>query len=368
MKIIKLGSILGCMAFCLSAQASDLTIPNEFKSGSPAVAAEVNANFNAAAAAVSDNNTQIGALNKSIEAMTITLQSSQQDLSDSVCDGFSYVKGFDLSGEVICSSDVPGTGYSRDLPSFQDDIVDLEIQGFALEKPVFLISGIGVDIERIPVSYSNRKGFVAGKNMEHDLVFETEGSDANILRASFSNNNFGTRSMAIIVTHLDGSEAFRFNLYEYYLAGYNERSNGRTRFTLSQSLPVNNTLEIESGDDVFGVANSNNLGIDTKVEVEGVTPNNFYPRVEADYEKQLLTFTYDIHEGQGLYYWMKATIEGRDNNRALSVILEKNGIETTRFNFYETFPVSWEIYEGLGLYDKVKARIVLSYDITEEAR
>ncbi len=47
------------IAFINNIQAADLTIPNTFTAGTPAVAAEVNANFTAVEGAVDDNNTNI---------------------------------------------------------------------------------------------------------------------------------------------------------------------------------------------------------------------------------------------------------------------------------------------------------------------
>ena len=56
--------LLACSSFLfvLSANASDLTTPNEFSAGTAAVAAEVNVNFAAVETAVNDNDARIGAL------------------------------------------------------------------------------------------------------------------------------------------------------------------------------------------------------------------------------------------------------------------------------------------------------------------
>ena len=50
--------VLG-ITFIYNIQAADLTIPNTFTAGTPAVAADVNANFTAVESAVDDNNTNI---------------------------------------------------------------------------------------------------------------------------------------------------------------------------------------------------------------------------------------------------------------------------------------------------------------------
>ena len=56
------------------AHASDLTIPNTFTANSPAVAAEVNANFSATETAVDDNNVRITANENAIAAIAAPLR------------------------------------------------------------------------------------------------------------------------------------------------------------------------------------------------------------------------------------------------------------------------------------------------------
>lgn len=58
--------------------ASEVTIPNTFSTGTPAVAAEVNANFTAAKTAVDDNHSRIAALETTVAALqaTITAQAA----------------------------------------------------------------------------------------------------------------------------------------------------------------------------------------------------------------------------------------------------------------------------------------------------
>jgi len=57
--LISIGTFTLLSLGSASALASDLTVPNEFVSGTPAVAADVNANFDAIEAAVDDNDTRI---------------------------------------------------------------------------------------------------------------------------------------------------------------------------------------------------------------------------------------------------------------------------------------------------------------------
>jgi len=66
--------IIGVIFFStVGASAGDLTIPNTFTSGTPAVAAEVNANFNETETAVDDNNLRIDENAADIEAISSAL-------------------------------------------------------------------------------------------------------------------------------------------------------------------------------------------------------------------------------------------------------------------------------------------------------
>jgi len=76
----------GLMVLSLSAQASDLTIPNQFTSGARAVAADVNANFDATAVSVNDNQAQltdllaqITTLSEGLNSLTATVTSLQTE-------------------------------------------------------------------------------------------------------------------------------------------------------------------------------------------------------------------------------------------------------------------------------------------------
>lgn len=79
-----------------SAQAGQLTIPNTFQANTPAVAAQVNANFNAVEIAVDDNHTRITALENGaasnttqiseLENQVMTLQNLVADLQAQVAD------------------------------------------------------------------------------------------------------------------------------------------------------------------------------------------------------------------------------------------------------------------------------------------
>ncbi len=63
------------------ASGSDITIPNTFQSGTPAVAAEVNANFTAVESAVDDNDSRIAALESAVSALQATVASQASTIA-----------------------------------------------------------------------------------------------------------------------------------------------------------------------------------------------------------------------------------------------------------------------------------------------
>ncbi len=337
----------------VNALADTVTIPNTFSSGTPAIAAEVNDNFSAIKTAVDDNDEKINQL--------------KDNLSNNICSGFSYVRGFNANNEVICSSDLSGTGYSRRLPVYQDNLTVLEIENYTVNKPVLIVSGLGIEIDRIRQFVDAAPDYVPGLNTEQDFVIEVDLADEPGLQSMFDNPPANNKTMSVIVRDLSATEVFRYNLFEYTPLEYVDVGNGRARFTFVQSLAANNTLQIESGqNNIFGNQISNNPNTDTLIEISGII-SNFYPQVEDDVTAKTLTLTYDINEGAGLYLWFKLTAEGAGVNRDISVIQQSGGIETSRKNYYEIFPVRWEIFEGFSLPQKIKARVVLSYDFSEDA-
>ncbi len=316
---------------------------------------------------VTANSKGITSNSKAISTLNFNALNYQQKLSGSNCDGFSYVQGFDDESNVICSTDILGTGYSRKAPVFQDNLVSLEIEGVNLQNPVFIISGVGVDIQRIEQFIEFQPHFIPGQNMEHDFVIETDEVDADTLKLMFDNPPAFPASMSVIIHQLDNlTEVFRIDLFEYAAFSYTDMSSGRTRFTFTQSLNSNNSLQFQtSPTEAFGNLVSNNPETDTLVEIEGII-SNFYPQVEINEDKRTITLTYDLNEGRDLLLWTRMTTSGNGTQRSMAVIQETNGVETSRRNYFEAFPISWEIYEGFALPQKIKARIQLSFDSSED--
>lgn len=72
MKNLRIGIIAGVALLSLNASADELTIPNAFSAGTAAVADEVNANFDAVAASVNDNNTRLMAMEGVMQTSDVT--------------------------------------------------------------------------------------------------------------------------------------------------------------------------------------------------------------------------------------------------------------------------------------------------------
>jgi hypothetical protein len=49
----------------------------------------------------------------------------------------------------------------------------------------------------------------------------------------------------------------------------------------------------------------------------------------------------------------------------MSVIQETGGVETSRTNYFGVFPIGYEHLTGFGQPEKVKERVVVSYDYSE---
>jgi hypothetical protein len=106
-----LSVLLTAMVF--STQADTLTIPNTFGSGTPAVAAEVNANFAAAKSAADDNDARIGNNTSAINSNSIdilNLQGTKQNRVTGACSAGFVISTINEDGSVDCVADIDSGG------------------------------------------------------------------------------------------------------------------------------------------------------------------------------------------------------------------------------------------------------------------
>jgi hypothetical protein len=87
--------------------------------------------------------------------------------------------------------------------------------------------------------------------------------------------------------------------------------------------------------------------------------------VTDDPESRTVTLTYDYTEGGGIWSWVSDQGAGTVQKRAMSVIFEENFVEVSRTNYFGLFPVAYEHLTGFSQPEKVKERVVISYDFSE---
>lgn len=68
-----------------------------------------------------------------------------------------------------------------------------------------------------------------------------------------------------------------------------------------------------------------------------------------------------------MYQWVRDIAAGLGSRRDMSIIQEVNGSEVSRRNYYEVFPIWYQQTTGFGQIEKLKEKVVLSYDFDESA-
>lgn len=292
------------------------------------------------------------------------------------CGGFCTDLRFDQNNCGSCGlACVPGQfcrqGACQPFPSILDNTARLEIVG-VMDDQVLVTGGPGITIERIPgFRGSGQPDDSSGPNQEHDFVFEYAGSFTGALQTLHDNFlSLGeVRSMSLIIVDLAGLEVFRWNLFEFGLAAIEPGSDGRNRYVFQQTHLPDNLVWIQRDPVLFPQNMSNNPATDTPVEISGIIVN-VYPVVEDDPVNRTLTMTFDYTEGGGIFQWVwNVAIHGTSGfgKKSLSVIEESSpGVEIGRTNYFECFPIRYEQFTGFGQPEKVKERVVLSYDWSEQ--
>jgi hypothetical protein len=261
-----------------------------------------------------------------------------------------------------------GQNYSVLLPNVINNTTDLEISGVGTGS-VVIVNGPGLQIERI-FGFMNGKPFdLPGPNMEYPFVFECDGPLTNGLRTwhqqFMSDPAANRRSNSVIIRRLDGSEVGRWNLLQMGLTAITAGADGRHRYTLHHGLPPNNQFSYERT--FHGLlTSSKNPATDTyRVEIEGVDQGG-YPITEVDYTNRTMTLTFDYAESGYVYQWVREIAAGINYKKSMSLITESNGVEVSRRNFYDCFPISFQQTTGFGQVEKLKEQVVLSFDFWED--
>ncbi|MBN2268968.1 MAG: hypothetical protein JXN61_00040 [Sedimentisphaerales bacterium] len=249
--------------------------------------------------------------------------------------------------------------------------INWPVTGCGWTCPGLILLGAGVDIDRIegfdPQSnHADNPGFA----MEHPFIFEVDPADADHLENCIAiDYSGGPVTCAFIVPFLSGEAYLYVNVWNNVFTDETPGTDGRIRFTFSCLHAPDTTLTInmldpngfQPGD--FGSTGAYDPETDRKVEIDGID-GQFYPEVLVDTTERTLTFTYSSNEGAGIYYWVKAVVEGTNDQREISVIrLGAEGEELERDNYSGCFPLQYEILDGFGLDTTLRARVVVSYNI-----
>ncbi len=151
-------ALFGLMVFSLSAQASDLTIPNQFTSGTRAVAAGVNANFDATAVSVNDNQTQLTDLVAQIVALTAIVNANSATITTLQTDNTNLQAEIDALEVVdtqhaadIAIAIAQSTENKAGISGLRNDLVAglasyLSVETDNQGNPVAIFSGINVHV------------------------------------------------------------------------------------------------------------------------------------------------------------------------------------------------------------------------------
>lgn len=126
----RVGSVLVMAGAATSLVASELSIPHSFTSGTPAVAAQVNANFEAARVAVNDNNTRINQLLTQVQA----LQQRVTDLEGAAA-GSNIAMGIFNAGNLTVQQLRVRSGVAVTATNPQVGRVELQVTGADTAQP-----------------------------------------------------------------------------------------------------------------------------------------------------------------------------------------------------------------------------------------
>lgn len=299
-------------------------------------------------------------------------------LGNSVMDGDVKVDGKLIVDSIQAKhiTGLLGSDVTMNFPDVYNNRAYLEIAGIDINEEVLMISGIGVEAERISIpkevdGHGNTRYLdELGLNQEFPITFEVSNFNISDLKIWFDRENPEVRDMSVIFKNLQKEEQNRLNLFDYMPDSYSAVEGNRTRFTLKSSTPPDNRLSMDFFYNLGSVF-SFDKRTDKLVEIEGIDIGyNGYatPIVEVDTLKRRLSLTFNHLEGGDIFQWVQRSFAGQDGQRSLSIIETTDGTTSTeisRINYYECLPIRFEVVEGFSLHVKMKIRIVIAYAYRE---
>jgi hypothetical protein len=246
------------------------------------------------------------------------------------------------------------------LLASRDSEALIEIEGIALDPtiPVDIVHGPGIFIERL---VAGTDSYLPGAESMKVFSIETSGANSDQLKAWFDGPVL-KKNASIIVTDTAANETYRWNIYEMSPRRYQDNPDGTTQFYLSVS-------RYEAVNAPLGLPLSYNETTDLVIEIEGVV--RMAAEVLDNGGDQTLTLTFGYEAGfSETLLWIESFADGTGVKRAVSVITYSDDTlttETHRQNYYEVFPIRFEQIDGFGTDIKGRYRLVVSYDVTEQA-
>lgn len=278
--------------------------------------------------------------------------------------------------------------YSPSFPAIMYNTTQLQVEFYGAADTAVVVYGPGIVIDRIVGYLDGHRLDHSGLSSEHDFVVELYPSEAPILRAYFdayaaSPRTTQLRGMSLVTHWLWGEEFYRWNFFEFKPLSYTDVPHGnRTRFTFRQSRPSNNIWECQLGGfgdfGYLGQALSLNYPTETQaVEIGGVIAS-FCPEIVIDTVALTVTFTHYAYESNdALYNWTRLVVAqgtetGHRKNMSIIDLAPITGssppeygntgcYEAGRKNYFECFPIEYQMIGGYRMPEKLRERVVLAY-------
>ena len=287
-----------------------------------------------------------------------------------------------INGDLHITDSIYGTIYSESIDvsqitgfldpsphvvSFTDvhyNTVKVNIDGI-LESKFVMAGPVGIVVDTT-WSDSTCDGSNTGLNRENFLFLQTDNpTDTAILNDLFDLLPSPVLNGEIFIHDLAGNTKFSYSFSDFKPFDKREVEDGRTQYMFWPTAFVGDYVLgiVRSGPDFGSTQFSYNPLTDKKVEILGITHDNFFPAVQVDYAKRIIVLEITYDEGAGLHDWCDDFARGIINKKTVSIIETTNNgqTETSRENFSGASAISFEILSGFGLDTKLKARIEIFY-------
>jgi len=276
---------------------------------------------------------------------------------------------------TIDPTQFPGIAAQDFSALFPDSVLNtatIDLESFCTGD-VIVINGPAVEIQVVEnFNDTGRHADQSGLSQELPFVIEVPATStcADAIKEYFdqySSEVTSLKAFSLIVDNLSGTEAFRWNFYEFEPTQYTQGVEGM-RYTFVQKNVPDNIVRIERDPSTFPNQDSYNPATDKRIEISGISDK--FPAVVATTDRSL-TLVYDYVEGGEIWNWTRDTLSQGTTTlgkKSISVItLDASMNEIARTNFYECFPKKYEQFKGFSQDIQTKERIIINCDFSEPA-